>query len=130
MTEKIIHQQVCDYLNLQYPNVIYTSDASGMRVSIGLRMELKRKRCKRFVIPDLIILHPSNGWHGLILEIKKDGEKLIKKDGEFKKGHISEQADTIGELTGLGYCAMFGIGFSDCKKIIDGYFKTTTPKHF
>lgn len=124
MTEKIIHQQVCSYLDLQYPNVIYTSDPSGMRVSIGLRVELKKKRCKKYKIPDLIILHPSDNYHGLVIEIKKDGEKLIDKSGEFKKGHVSEQANTICELMKLGYCAMFGIGFEHCKKLIDDYLTT------
>ena len=76
MTEKILHTQVCQYLDLQYPDVIYTSDMSGMRVSIGLRVEMKRKQCKKYVIPDLLILHPKKGYHGLLIEIKADKEDL------------------------------------------------------
>ncbi len=52
ITEKEVHTAVCKYLDAQYPDVIYLSDPSGMRVTIGLQMELKRKRCKRYKIPD------------------------------------------------------------------------------
>jgi hypothetical protein len=123
MSEKIIHQQVCEYINMQYPNVIFTSDPSGMRVSVGLRKELKRKRCNNYKIPDLLILHPINGKSGLMLEIKKNGVKLHKKDGSFKDEHTELQAASIDRLRVIGYAAEFGIGFDNCKKIIDNYFK-------
>lgn len=122
-TEKNVHQQVCTYIDLQYPTIIYTSDASGMRCSMGLRMELKRKRCKRYKIPDLLILHPNKGYHGLILEIKKDGEKITKRDGEYVDEHIEEQAKTLCRLKEIGFAASFAIGFNEAKRIIDDYLK-------
>ena len=38
VTEKDVHTAVCKYLDAQYPDVIYLSDPSGMRVTIGLQM--------------------------------------------------------------------------------------------
>ena len=121
-TEKIIHQQICTYMNLQYPNVIYTSDASGMRLTIGLRMEAKAKRCKNYVIPDLIILQPNHIYSGLVLEIKKSRNDLYKKDGSFLKSeHIEAQAKAISRMTDLGYFARFACGFDEAKAFIDEY---------
>ena len=122
--EKNIHLQVCQFIDLQYPNVIYTSDPSGLRLSMGLRMEVKRKRSKRYKIPDLIILHPSQTYSGLILEIKKDVSEVYTAKGELRKSdHVAEQAETLRELSRLGYKAVFGCGFDHCVKIINEYMK-------
>ncbi len=123
-TEKQIHTLICEYLDLQYPNIIYLSDMSGMRVSIGLRVEMKRKRCKRFVIPDLIILHPKKGYHGLLIEIKAGKDDLYNKNGKIKKvEHLENQCKSLVQLNSLGYLSAFGCGFDECKKIIDNYLK-------
>lgn len=124
MTEKQIHSQVCRYLDLQYPKVIYTSDSSGVRVSIGIAKALKAIRCKGYKIPDLIIMHPNKLYHGLIIEIKKDLGQILSKSGSLKKNkHVQEQFKTLEELERLGYAAFFGCGFNHCKSVIDEYFK-------
>jgi hypothetical protein len=123
MTEKQIHSQVCRYLDLQYPKVIYTSDSSGVRVSIGMAKALKAIRCKGYKIPDLIIMHPNLFYHGLIIEIKKDLSQILKKSGQFKNDkHIQEQLKSLEELKRLGYAAIFGCGFDHIKSVIDEYF--------
>lgn len=122
--EKIIHQQVCDYLKLQYPNVIFTSDASGAKMSIGMAMELKRKRCVNYKIPDLLILQPTKDYKGLFLEIKKSSDDIFTKKGELRDSeHIQAQFKTIQRLNDLGYCSAFACGFNDAKQLIDNYFK-------
>ena len=60
---------------------------------------------------------------GLYLEIKKDGEKLTKKDGSWRTPHIAEQAEALEKLRAKGYRAEFGVGFDRCKKIIDEYLR-------
>ena len=88
MTEKIIHQQICTYIDTQYPGIMYTSDPSGARVSIGLRMEFKRKRCKGWKIPDLLILAPAGRYYGLMIEIKKKGEKIAIEIKKIGRAHV------------------------------------------
>jgi hypothetical protein len=123
MTEKQIHSQVCRYLDLQYPKVIYTSDSSGVRVSIGMAKALKAIRCKGYNIPDLIIMQPNRLYHGLIIEIKKDIGQILTKNGAYKKDkHILEQLKSLEELQRLGYAAIFGCGFDHIKSVIDEYF--------
>jgi len=124
ITEKELHTAVCKYLDSQYPEVIYLSDPSGMRVSVGLQMELKRKRCKRYKIPDLIILHPNNYWKGIVIEIKTDMSKVATKSGDIRKDpHVQEQLRTLERLQKLGYAAVFGCGFDHIKSLLDEYFK-------
>jgi len=124
MTEKQIHKLVCQYLDLQYPKVIYTSDSSGVRVSIGMAKALKSIRCKGYKIPDLIIMHPNKLYHGLIIEIKKDLSQIMTKSGTFKKDkHLQEQLKSLEQLKKLGYGAIFGCGFDHIKSVIDDYFK-------
>lgn len=122
-SEKELHKQVCKYIDIQYPDVIYLSDPSGMRVSIGLIMEIKAKRCKKYAIPDLIILHPNKVYKGLIIEIKKDLSQIITKDGSFRKTkHVQDQKRTLDRLNELGYFAFFGVSFDQIKSVIDQYF--------
>ena len=125
ITEKVIHRQVCAFLKYQYPHVVFTSDMSGMRVTIGLRVEMQSKRSDKFKIPDLIILHPSNGSHGLLIEIKKSRSDVYTKDGKFKTSeHIKMQKKTLDTLNARGYLAVFGCGFEECRDIIKKYFNT------
>lgn len=122
ITEKELHKQVCAYINAQYPNVIYTSDMSGVRASIGIAIEIKRKTCKKYKIPDLIILHPAGGYCGLVIEVKRSLEDVFKKCGQVKANkHIQEQAKTLTQLSKIGYKAAFGCGFKDCVEIIYNY---------
>ena len=119
--EESVHIAIAAYLRLQYPNVLFTSESSGIRVNIRLRSVLKQQRSTHKQ-PDMIILQPKGIFHGLILEIKKDYSDVFLKNGSIsKKAHIQEQNATIVMLRELGYCAMFACGFDDAKSKIDNY---------
>lgn len=129
MNEKQVHKAICKYLDMKYPDVIYTSDPSGMKVSIGLVMEMKAKRCKRYKIPDLLIFHPNEVYKGLFMEIKKDVSEVVTKSGYLRKDkHTQEQLKTLQRLQDLGYAAIFAAGFDHAKKAIDFYFNNQNPK--
>jgi hypothetical protein len=120
--EDSLAQQVATYLNTQYPKVIYHFDTgSGGRTTIGLAMRNKRLNKWRGY-PDLFICECKGLYGGLFIELK--AESIFKKDGELKKNaHIEEQRDVLNNLMSKGYYAMFGVGFEDCKRIIDEYLK-------
>jgi len=124
MTEKEIHLNVCTYLKTQYKKVIFTSDLSGLKLTIGQAVQVKKVRSSNG-IPDILIFKPKieDGkiWHGLFIELKKDNVKLFKKDGSFKSEHIKEQFEMRLKLVDLGYFVNFAIGFEDAKKLIDWY---------
>lgn len=122
--EERVHNQVCRYLDLQYPKVLYITDLSGIKLPTGLAVKAKKQRCKSFKIPDLIILEPRPGYHGLIIEIKKSIDEIMRKDGTIRKSeHLVEQRKSLNHLEGIGYKAVFGCGFQHCKEVIDKYMK-------
>jgi hypothetical protein len=143
-SEAILHQQVADYLRLQYPGVLFHSDfGSGVKLTMGQAVKQKRLNGGRRAWPDLFIAessheafgayrerHPDD-WNyftvprymGLFIELKKDGTKIYKKNGELVADpHIREQAALGKELEKRGYKFAFGIGFEGTKNIIDNYF--------
>lgn len=124
LPEKLVHIQVCSYINAQFPNVIFSSDPSGLRVTEGLRQEINRKSPKKWKVPDLIVLEPRKGYNGLVIEIKRKGERITKKNGDYVNEHVAEQAKSLARLKEAGYCACFGVGFEDCVAIVNDYLKT------
>ena len=123
MSERTLHRAVCDYIRLQYPNVIFNSDLSGAgKLTIGQATALKALRSERG-FPDLVIYEPRNDYYGLFLELKKDGTKLWKKSRVGATPHIEEQAQMLTKLEDKGYKAEFAVGFDEAKTIIDNYLK-------
>jgi len=121
MSEKTLQRAVCDYIRYQYKDVLFNSDLSGAtKLTIGQAVALKNLRSNRG-FPDLVIYEPRNGHHGLFLELKKEGEKLYKKNGSPATPHISEQLDCLLELRMRGYCVAVAIGFDNARQIIDDY---------
>jgi hypothetical protein len=119
--EESVHVAIAAYLRLQYPNVLFTSESSGIRVPMHLAVMMKKQRSTHKQ-PDMIILQPKGIYHGLILEIKKDRSEVFLKDGSMSKSkHIQEQNETLEILRKIGYCAEFACGFDHAKAIIDNY---------
>lgn len=58
---------------------------------------------------------------GLYIELKKEGTRLKKKNGDWATEHIAEQAEVLEGLRDRGYCAEFAVGFDEAVKIIDEY---------
>ena len=121
MSERQLHQSVCDYLRYKYPKVMFNSDLSGsMKLTIGQASAMKRLRSNR-AFPDLSIYYPNRGWHGCFVELKDGGEKLYNKKGELKTEHLKEQEACMVRLRELGYKAEFAIGIDQAIELIDRY---------
>jgi hypothetical protein len=125
VTESQVQKAVCDYIRLQYPNILFISDTSGLKTSIGVAKQLKSLRSCRG-IPDLIILQPNAIYHGLCIEIKRSKDEVFTKSGELRNSmHIKEQFGILAHLSSLGYFCSFGCGLDDCIRIIDKYMLTS-----
>lgn len=119
--EERLQTAVANYIKMQYPNVIFTSESSGIRVSMGVAVQMKRQRSKH-KLPDLIILEPKGKFHGLCIELKKNRKEIYLKDGSLSsKKHVQEQKKTLDLLNEKGYKAVFSCGFDETQKIIDEY---------
>jgi hypothetical protein len=94
---------------------------SGMRVSIGMAKKMKSLRSSNG-IPDLIILEPVAGFHGLLIELKIDDEIVIRRDGKLTADkHIQEQSMMIMRLRDRGFCAYFCKGTDAAVNLIEKY---------
>ena len=133
MRESDLQVMVADYLRLRYPDVLFHSDfGSGVKLTVGQAMKQKRQNGGRRAWPDMFIAEPAprcidgswnHEWHGLFLELKKEGTRLKKKDGTWASDHIAEQAKMMVELEKRGYLAKFAVGFEEAKDIIDKYLQ-------
>lgn len=120
LKEENLHLAVCNYIRMQYPDVLFNSDMSGVKLTMGQAIKAKRLRsCKGF--PDLVIYEPRGEYKGLFLELKREGENIWKKDGELKSDHLKEQWAVMEKLIEKGYYCVFAIGFADAKSWIDLY---------
>lgn len=125
MKESQIQEMLAQYIALKYPDAIFHSDfGTGTFLSKGQAIKQKRQNAGRRGFPDLQICEPIDGWHCFFLEIKKEGIRIIKRNGQLVSDeHIREQASMIERLRQRGYYADFGIGFDDCRAKIDAYMK-------
>lgn len=121
MSEHQLYELIATFLRLQYPNVIYRFDlAADLKLTAGQAAKHKRLHPRRGY-PDLFIAHPMGRYHGMFLELKKDGVKLYKRNGDFASEHIEEQWQMLGALTLRGYKAEFAIGYDDAVRQIKAY---------
>ena len=140
-SEDNLHDQVCDYIRLQYPGIHFRSnDEDGRQRHPVEQARLKRRNSGR-AWPDIQIVAPMYkdqvaDFYGLFIELKKDGTKLVRdkdakkilkgetklrKKGDWWDKHIEEQAEVIEYLKLNGYCATFAVGFDEAKTVIDKY---------
>jgi hypothetical protein len=120
MSEKTEHKQVCEYIKLQYPHVIFNTDASGIKLTMGQAVQMKKLRSSR-AFPDIIIYEPKKAFCGLFIEMKRTGERIYKKNGEPATEHIREQLEMIDKLNNKCYSAFMCVGYNHAVKVIDEY---------
>lgn len=119
MTEKQLQRTVCKYVKHQYPDVIFTSESSGIKLTIGQAVQLKELRSDDG-LPDLMIFEPMGVYKGLFIELKVKSVWL--KDGTLTTDkHVREQSEILKRLRAKGYLATFACGFDEAKDLIDYY---------
>jgi len=123
--EESLHSAVCTYIKAQYGDVVFITDASGVRLPIGLAAKFSRLKSDEG-IPDIFIFEPKGPYHGLFLELKREGERVHLKDGSLSKDkHIQKQNALHEKLRNKGYFGGFIIGFDHAKRIIDTWMDET-----
>lgn len=120
--EAILCEQIANYLNYKYPDVLYHFDyGSGVKLTMG--QAVKQKRLNKRSWPDLFIAVSNQTYAGLFIEIKavspflKDGITLKQNE------HLKEQNKTLHFLNKAGYCGVFGVHYDGVIKIIDEYME-------
>lgn len=119
--EFILQKQICKWLDLQFPKVLYLSDTiASVKLTIPQQKRNKQIQKEHFKCPDLLILEPNNIYHGLFIELKV--KSPYKKDRSlYKDEHLEAQQKTIKDLNQKGYYSCFSWGFEMTKNIITEY---------
>jgi hypothetical protein len=110
------------YIRYQYSKILFKCDLAGVRLSIGQAVKQKKLGNNK-AYPDLFFPEPRGEYHGLFIELKRKGTRLLKKNGEYVNEHIQEQAEMCYKLREKGYVACIAVGFDQAKEVIDNYFK-------
>lgn len=87
---------------------------NGGKRHIGTAIKLKAEGVKRG-IPDVFLAIPSQGYHGLFIELKAP------------KGRVSpEQSDMLDLLRANGYVCRVCFGWDQAREVIEGYLGKAT----
>ena len=128
-TEAEVQAQVCRYLKLQYPNVIFASDLSGVRLPYGLANKVAPLKSGR-AMPDMTIYKKKYGYGALAIELKRPGARVFyAKTHKPADDHIAEQIAVLELLREEGYCAEMVRGFDNAKFLIDWYLTAPPEQH-
>lgn len=107
--EALIQEAVINYINAQYPRLLYCASAGGVRTSMKQAVKMKRTGyVKGF--PDLFIYEPKGQWHGLAIEMKTSRGVMSQHQKEWQN-----------ELIKRGYIAVTCKSFDQAQIIIDEY---------
>lgn len=125
--EESIHIQLCAYVRAKYPNAIFTSESSGIRLTMGQAVKAKKLRSSS-KLPDFWLAEPRGIFCGLFLELKRSKDDIFRKDGSYKQeAHIQGQLAVINRLIEKGYCASFAGGLSYAILQVDYYMSLPIP---
>lgn len=137
MTEAQLQIAVAEYIATKYPKVLFHSDfGSGVKLTARQAAVQSRQNAGRRGWPDLFIAKPSwnvgslQKWNGLFIELKAEGTRIQKKNGEWATPHIAEQADVLMRLQSVGYCVAFAVGFDMAVDVIDSYLSGKAVTEF
>ena len=116
---------VCKYLELHYPNVLFISGLTGVKMHPFIVKKLQYIHKDYFRIPDLQILQSNEKYIGLFIELKTlENTPFLKNSDKFRSDiHVKEQSESLEKLYKKGYFATFGVGFTASQIIIDNYLK-------
>lgn len=113
------------WIRTKYPEAYQWThvDLSGVRLGFRAQAMIAANQCTPG-FPDITIYLPRGRHCGLALELKREGERPIKKDGTPSADkHVQEQALWISQLTACGFSAQFAVGFENATKAITDYLE-------
>lgn len=107
--ESQIQAQVVRWLQLQYPNCLFTGGFAGELMNIQRAIRRKQMGYRKGS-PDLIIFEARQGHHGLCVELKSVNGILSESQIEFQ---------TAAEIRGYRYTVCHSL--ADSQKVIGDY---------
>lgn len=152
--EEQIQIELCAWMREVIPDIHFRSDTGSGAYNSKYAKNTHNKQQSASELPDVTIFAARRGYHGLFIELKKDGTNLkmkrdgtkirvrkdrkgriierdykIRKKGDWSSLHIEKQAQRMTELRKSGYLAMFSVGLDKAKEIVAWYFDLKLPKN-
>jgi hypothetical protein len=94
-TEVQLYERVARYLNTRYPQMLYHFDLAGVN-NPSLYTRNLYGRLNKPGWPDLHIpaqrTYGDATFRGLFVELKREGVRLYKRNGDWSSSHIRQQA--------------------------------------
>lgn len=120
--EDKLQNSIIKYVLFQYNVTAIPNNTEGKKTPFE-RYKFEFMGGRKGVL-DLFVPIIAGGYGGLFLELKPDGRKVFKKNGDvLKNDTLIAQNKTIKKLLQQGYYATFAVGFDQTKEIIDKYVK-------
>lgn len=133
--EEGVQLLVSRYLRKYFPDVDFHSDyAAGLHLTINQAKKRKAMNSGRGWA-DMFVAYPSRGYHGLFLELKKEGESIYVTRGPRKGQLVADEqieieAAFLDRMNKLGYLARFCVGYDAAIELVEWYMdrpKDTEP---
>lgn len=121
-SEENAHLNIVLFLKREFPGTLFFTDfAAGLFLPPWLAVKRKQLNSGRG-FPDITIMSPQQGYHGLCLEVKKEGVRLKKANGQWADDRLARQNKVLEQLDALGYAAYFVTGQHQAEAVINWYF--------
>lgn len=119
--ESAIHAQLCAYVRDRYPDAIFTSESSGLRLTIGQAAKIKKLRSSS-KLPDFWLAETRGIYCGLFLELKRSRDEILRKDNSLKQDdRVLGQSGVLSRLREKGYYAEFACGLTEAITKVEYY---------
>ena len=130
LSETTIHARICDHLKLHYPEAVFKSFKEDGRKRHVTDQKLFKRMHSGPGFPDIFVFEPRAGYHGLGIEVKRDGVTIKKKDGNLVADkQIRIEALMHHTLGTRGYLCYFGVGFDHAIQILTEYMALPKPNY-
>lgn len=118
--ERIIQRELTKRLN-SYGVTFHNDWAAGAYLTAGQNTS-KKTMDSNLGWVDLFVAEPKHGYHGLFVELKKEGEVIYRKDGTLRKNdQIHKEHAFLERMAHKGYKAVFAIGYEEAWQILSEY---------
>lgn len=126
--EEALQLAVCRSIRNEFPNLNFHGDyAAGMMLSYN-QARVRRAMQSGRGWSDIFIPYPSRGYHGLFIELKKEGTVIYATRGPRKgklvaNEQIQIEAAFLAEMNKLEYFARFACGHDKTMALIRWYME-------
>lgn len=132
--EDSVQLQAAAYARKTYPHVRFVSDAAGLKLTKNQAVKRAKMNSGRGW-SDMFFAYPSRGYHGLFVELKKDGVAIYvtkgPRKGELVKNEqIELEAEFLRQMNEVGYIGRFAVGFAAFKRLLDWYMENEQAELF